>query len=149
MKQKLQKLDTSIIGLSQHSFLWAARIALFIVFFWFGFLKFFGVSPAEPLAREMVGLTIGLEYFGILFALLATIECVIGILFLIPKATRIVIPLLFLHMAIVVAPLALLPGTAWQSWFVPTLEGQYIIKNLVVIVVAIGIASRTEPLIKK
>jgi uncharacterized membrane protein YkgB len=71
---------------------------------------------------------------------------VIGILFLFPKLTRIVIPLLFIHMAIVCSPLLLVIDHAWQAPFVPTLEGQYIIKNAVIIAVAIGIAASTVPI---
>jgi uncharacterized membrane protein YkgB len=79
---------------------------------------------------------------------LSIVECVIGVLFLIPKATRIVIPLLLIHMAVVCTPLVLVPGGVWAGFLVPTLEGQYIIKNLVIIAVAIGIASQTPPLTK-
>jgi hypothetical protein len=43
----------------------------------------------------------------------------------------------------------LLPAVTWQSFFVPTLEGQYIIKNLVIIALAIALASHLEPLQKK
>jgi uncharacterized membrane protein YkgB len=70
-------------------------------------------------------------------------------LFLVPKATRIVIPLLFIHMAVVCAPLVLLPGEVWTGFLVPTLEGQYIIKNVVIVAVAIGIAAQTKPLAAK
>ena len=42
-------------------------------------------------------------------------------------------------------PLVLLPSETWQSFFVPTLEGQYIIKNLVIIAAAIGIAAHLHP----
>jgi uncharacterized membrane protein YkgB len=50
-------------------------------------------------------------------------------------------------MAIVCSPLVLVPEYTWQSFLVPTLEGQYIIKNMVIIAVAIGIASLTQPLL--
>ncbi len=106
-----------------------------------------GLSPAGPLARALVEKTVGLQYFNGLFTILAFLECVIGVLFLFPKATRVVIPLLLLHMLIVCSPLLLVPEYTWQSFLVPTLEGQYIIKNAVVIAVAIGIAASTQPLI--
>lgn len=150
MKQHIHWLDKHIIRLSSHSFIPAARIGLFLVFFWFGFLKFFdGISPAQPLAEAMVARTVGAQYFDVLFPALAMLECLIGVLFLFPKATRIVLPLLAAHMATVIAPLFLLPSIAWSGFLVPTLEGQYIIKNLVVIAVGIGIAARTEPLVHK
>ena len=73
-------------------------------------------------------------------------ECLIGILFLIKGMERVVIPLLFLHIFTTLGPLVLLPGETWQSFMVPTLEGQYIIKNLVIIATAIGIAAHLHPL---
>lgn len=112
-------------------------------------IKLVGLSPAGPLAHALVDQTIGGQYFQVLFVILAMIEVVIGILFLVPKATRIVIPLLLVHMAIVCSPLLMVPSYTWQSFLVPTLEGQYIIKNAVVIAVAIGIAASTEPLLNR
>jgi uncharacterized membrane protein YkgB len=87
-----------------------------------------------------------MQYFDTLFYVLAAIECVIGLLFLFPKLTRIVIPLLLFHMLIVCSPLVLVPDLTWQQFAVPTLEGQYILKNAVVVAVAIGIAASAQPL---
>ena len=81
--------------------------------------------------------------FYILFALF---ECCIGILFLFKGAERIVFPLLLLHMISTALPLFLLTSATWQSAFVPTLEGQYIIKNLVIIATALGIVAHLHPL---
>lgn len=145
----ITSIDTKLIAFFQRSFLPFARVALFILFFWFGFLKLFELSPAGPLAEALTAQTVGLEYFNVLFKALALVECLIGVLFLIPKATRVVIPLLFIHMAVVCAPLALLPQLVWVNFFVPTLEGQYIIKNVVIVAVAIGIAAHTKPLQEK
>ena len=87
-----------------------------------------------------------MQYFDLLFYGLALVECVIGILFIFPKFTRIVIPLLLFHMVLVCSPILLVPEMVWQQFAVPTLEGQYIIKNAVVIAVAIGIAASAKPL---
>jgi uncharacterized membrane protein YkgB len=73
-------------------------------------------------------------------------ECLIGILFLIKGAERIVIPLLFIHMLTTFGPLIFLPSETWHSFLVPTLEGQYIIKNLIIIALGIGIAAHLHPL---
>ncbi|MCC7436506.1 hypothetical protein IT402_01365, partial [Candidatus Nomurabacteria bacterium] len=62
---------------------------------------------------------------------------------------RVVFPLLLFHMVTTFLPLIFLPSIVWQSAFVPTLEGQYIIKNLVIIATAIGIVSHLHPLAKK
>ena len=93
-------IDKKLIDFFQRSFLPFARVALFILFFWFGFLKLFDLSPAGPLAEALTAQTVGLGYFTVLFKALALIECLIGVLFLIPKATRVVIPLLFIQFTI-------------------------------------------------
>jgi uncharacterized membrane protein YkgB len=145
-KQKLEAFDLRFISLLRRYHLWIARIALFIVFFWFGILKVLGFSPASPLAAALTERTIGLQYFGGMFLALSVVECLIGVLFLFPKAIRIVLPLLIIHMILVCSPLLLLPDLVWSAPFVPTLEGQYIIKNAVIVALAIAIASATQPL---
>jgi uncharacterized membrane protein YkgB len=145
----IKHLDLKIIAWLRRWFLPLARLAIFIIYFWFGALKLLGLSPATPLAEALVSRTVGAAHFDLLFHLLAGFECLIGILFLFPKATRVVIPLLFIHMLIVCSPLLLVPGLAWSKPFVPTLEGQYIIKNLAIAVLAIGIAAQTKPLAAK
>jgi uncharacterized membrane protein YkgB len=153
MKQKLQikaqALDLRIIAFFKRSFIPVARVALFVVFFWFGFIKLTGMSPAGPLAEALTAKTVGAEHFDVLFRILAFLECAIGVLFLMPKMVRITIALLFIHMAVVCSPLVLVPEFTWERAFVPTLEGQYIIKNLVIVAVAFGIAAHTQPLLHK
>jgi uncharacterized membrane protein YkgB len=144
----VRTIDQSVINFFRQAFLPLARIALFIVFFWFGILKLFDLSPASPLAQALTAQTVGLQYFDTLFKVLSLLECLIGVLFLVPKATRIVIPLLFIHMAVVCAPLLLVPHAVWAGFLIPTLEGQYIIKNVVIVAVAIGVAAQIRPLAK-
>lgn len=139
-------IDLKLIEFFRRSFVPVARFSIFLVFFWFGLIKLLGLSAASPLATALTAKTVGAHYFEPLFFALAGVECVIGILFLFPKATRVVIPLLLFHMLVVCSPLVLVPEHTWQHFGVPTLEGQYIIKNAVVVAVAIGIAASTKPL---
>lgn len=139
-------LDLKVIAFFQKAFIPMARISIFIVFFWFGLIKLLGLSPAGPLAEALTARTVGLQYFDTLFIALSLVECLIGVLFLFPKMTRLVIPLLLAHMALVCSPLILVPEYTWQQAFVPTLEGQYILKNAVVVAVAVGIAASAQPL---
>jgi uncharacterized membrane protein YkgB len=145
-KLKISELDLRLIAFFKRTFIPFARFSIFLIFFWFGFLKLIGLSPASPLAVALIENTVGTQYFDVLFYTLAVLECVIGILFLFPRATRIVIPLLLFHMLIVCSPLLLVPGHTWQAFLVPNLEGQYILKNAVVVAVAIGIAASAKPL---
>ena len=127
----------------------AARLALFVIFFWFGFLKLVGVSPAESLVESLFNRTISFIPFNTFYVGFSLLECLIGVLFLFPKTTRLVIPLLVLHMVTTFLPLIFLPQITWQLPFVPTLEGQYIIKNLAIIALAIGIAANIAPFDQK
>jgi uncharacterized membrane protein YkgB len=75
-----------------------------------------------------------MKFFGLF-------EMLIGITFIIPRLERFAILLLIIHMFIVFSPLVILPNETWQKTLVPTLEGQYIIKNLVIIALALVIGA--------
>ncbi|OLS21366.1 MAG: hypothetical protein HeimC3_36110, partial [Candidatus Heimdallarchaeota archaeon LC_3] len=117
------------------------RISLGIVFIWFGILKPFGLSSAEGLANQLVEVGAwwipGNEY---LYSMIAIIEILIGVFFLFNRTLRLAIFLLLIQMPLTLLPLFLLPEVTWQVFLiVPTLEGQYIIKNVVLISAAIVI----------
>jgi uncharacterized membrane protein YkgB len=141
--------DTAFIQFANRWFDPLARLALFIIFFYFGVLKVLGLSPADGLAEALVNGTIGLTYFDQLFFALAIYECIIGVLFLIPKYTRLAVFLLMLHLPLVTSPLLLVPEEVWNQALVPNLEGQYVIKNVALIVLALGLVSRTKPIASK
>lgn len=143
---KLHTLDLHVIAWARRSFMSIARFAFFLIFFYFGFLKLVGLSPATPLAEALTAQTIGNDWFHVAFMGLAVLECLIGVLFLIPRATRVVIPLLFVHLIVVCSPLILVPGYVWTAPFVPNLEGQYIVKNIALVAIAIGLVASTPPL---
>lgn len=134
--------DRRLIGLARSLNLPFARMALFIVFFWFGILKLFGMSPANPLVGDLLNRTMPFIEFSEFIGFLGFFEMVIGVTCLIPRLVRISTLLLAIHMVTTLMPLALLPEVAWVTAFVPTLEGQYIIKNLAIIAVAISIVSQ-------
>jgi uncharacterized membrane protein YkgB len=121
-----------------------ARIAIFVIYFWFGLLKLLNLSPATPLAAALVSHTIGMPYFAISFKTLAVYECVLGLLFLIPALTWLSTALLLIHLVIVTSPLVLVASAAWIHPLVPTLEGQYIIKDLAILALAVGIIAYRE-----
>lgn len=118
-----------------------ARPVLFIIYFWFGILKVFGLSPASTIVYNTFEKTIPIIPFGTFIILFGLFECLIGILFLIPRFTRVAVCLLFAHIAMTLLPLFILTQETWQSFLVPTMEGQYIIKNLLIIALAITVAS--------
>lgn len=126
-----------------------ARAALALVFIWFGILKVIGTSPANPLVAALLEQTLPMVDPATFFVFLGLLETLIGILFLIPHAERAAMALLVPHMMSTFLPLVMLPSATWLSAFTPTLEGQYIIKNLIIIALAFGIASNLEPMKKR
>jgi uncharacterized membrane protein YkgB len=116
------------------------RFALAIVFFWFGALKLFpGVSPAESLAgRTIEALTVGAVPTAVALPILAVWEMAIGVGLFIGRWMRATLLLLFVQMLGTITPLVLFPVETFTTFpLAPTLEGQYIIKNLVIIAAAI------------
>lgn len=143
---KIKNIDLKLIAFFNKAFMPVARFGLFVVFFWFGALKVVGLSPASGVVARLFEQTIPFMSFDFFLVLFGLFECLIGVLFVIKGAERIVIPLLFIHMITTFGPLVFLPSETWTSFMVPTLEGQYIIKNLVIIASAIGVAAKVKPL---
>lgn len=145
----LTHIDYAIVRFMRHFGKPLARIAFFIIFFWFGILKLVDVSPANPLVADLLEKTLPFITFEQFIIFLGIWEMLIGILFLIPHLERLAILLLVPHIIVTAAPLILLPQITWQSPFVPTLEGQYIIKNILIVALAFAIGSQVHPLNKK
>jgi uncharacterized membrane protein YkgB len=125
------ELDRHIAGFMTKYGIVSLRWAVGIVFIWFGALKLFpGMSPAEELVKNTV-------YFfdpGWFFPLLGVWEMLIGLFLIIRPLIRVAILLLFLQMPGTFLPLVLLPDVCFTAFpFGLTLEGQYIVKNLVII----------------
>jgi len=116
------------------------RVSLGIVFLWFGVLKFFpGLSPAHDLAaRTIERLSFGMVGPAVSVPLLAAWECLIGLGLLFGVFLRAVLLLLAAQMLGTLTPIVLFPGEVFTRIpYAPTLEGQYIIKNAVLISAAI------------
>ncbi len=145
----ISRTDASLIHFFRRISIPFARFGLFVVFFWFGVLKVVGQSPASGLVQHLFENTIHFMPFSTFLILFGLFEMLIGVLFLIRGAERAVIPLLFLHMITTFMPLFMLPEITWSGFLVPTMEGQYIIKNLVLIAAAIVIAAHLHPLSRK
>jgi uncharacterized membrane protein YphA (DoxX/SURF4 family) len=123
------------------------RVSLGVIFFWFGFLKFFpGLSPAQGLATKTIDvLSFGMVSPNISIIILAAWESVIGIGLISGKFLRIILFLLFTQMLGTITPIFLFPSEVFtQIPYAPTLEGQYIIKNLVLISAGLVIGSKVK-----
>ena len=138
------KLDKPITTWMANNAIKFLRISLGIIFFWFGFLKFFhGVSSAETIATKTISvLTFGLIEPSVSLIILAVWETMIGLGLLFNKFLREILFLLFLQMLGTITPLFLFPAETFKMFpFVPTLEGQYIIKNLILISAGLAIGA--------
>lgn len=116
------------------------RISIGIIFLWFGGLKFFsGASPAEDLAIKTINtITFGIFNTEFIIISLAIVETIIGIGLIFKIFLRETLLLLFLQMLGTFTPVFLFPEDVFTEFpFALTLEGQYIIKNLVIFSAAI------------
>ncbi len=112
------------------------RISLGIVFLWFGALKFFPeLSPAEELAtRTTQTLTLGLVEPLLSRPVLAAWEVLIGLGLITNRYLGATLGLLIVQMLGTFTPLVLFPQETWVQFpIAPTMEGQYILKNIVLV----------------
>lgn len=140
MARRFERTDRRITSwMAEHGLL-LLRIALGIVFFWFGALKLIpGASPAEMLAGQTIErLTFGVVPAATALPVLAAWEVAIGVGLFIGRGMRVTLLLLFVQMLGTVTPLVLFPAETFSRFpWAPTLEGQYIIKNVVIVASAI------------
>jgi len=139
-----QKTDRRITNWMAKYGIKLLRMSIGLIFVWFGVLKFFpDISPAQDIATR----TISLLSFGIIDSdtariLLAAWETIIGVGLISGRYLREVLLFLFLQMAGTITPIFLFPEEVFKSLpFVLTLEGQYIVKNLVLISAGIVIGA--------
>ncbi|MCF6351274.1 MAG: hypothetical protein L3J23_09665 [Flavobacteriaceae bacterium] len=138
MKEIINKINREVTKKMENICKPAIRLSFGIIFIWFGILKPFGFSAAEDLLKA----TVIYLPFGSPDSWLIIIgwwEVTIGVFFLFKKTTKLAIILLFVQMSGTFMPLVFLPEVTFQSDHIllPTMEGQYIIKNLMIISAAL------------
>jgi uncharacterized membrane protein YphA (DoxX/SURF4 family) len=132
----VDRADPAIVSWMAKNGVTLLRVSLGLVFLWFGALKFFpGLSPAQELAgRTISDLTLGFVAPAVSLPVLAIWECLIGLGLVTGRFLRLTLLLLFLQMPGTLTPLVLYPNETFTLFpIAPTLEGQYIIKNFVLI----------------
>jgi putative oxidoreductase len=120
------------------------RVSVGAVFLAFGVLKFFpGLSPAQDLVEATTNiLTLGLVPGPVALVGVAMLECVIGLLLISGRAPRAAVYLLGVQLIGILSPLVLLPGRLFAGPHgAPTLEGQYVLKDIVIVGAALVIAA--------
>ncbi len=136
MQESFNRIDSKIAGFLVKYSITILRVSLGINFLWFGALKLIpGLSPAEGLAAETIKvLTFGLIQPEVSVVVLGIWEVLIGVGLITGWFLRITLFLLLVQMIGTMTPLILFPAETFTRFpYAPTLEGQYIIKNLVLI----------------
>jgi putative oxidoreductase len=135
----IDRLDAAVTGFLERYGVTLLRLALAVVFIWFGVLKVIDRSPVEDLVKDTI-------YFlpeDTFFVVLGIWEIVIGVGLLIPVALRLTLLLFWLQMAGTFLSLIILPGRAFQDGnpFLLDVTGEFIVKNLVLIAAGLVIGS--------
>jgi len=140
-KKDFNRIDKKITGWMKEAGVPLLRYSLATIFIWFGILKPLGLSPAQKLVAHTV-YWFSPSWF---VPFLGWWEVVIGLCLLYRPLIRIGILLLFIQMVGTFLPLVVLPGIVFGAKpYALTLEGQYIIKNLILISAAIVIGSHVR-----
>lgn len=136
LPQQFDTIDTRVTAWMARHGVTLTRLALGVVFLWFGAIKFVPEwSPAADLATRTVHrLTFGVVGPEVGLPVLAAWESAIGLGLLTGKLLRLTLLLLFVQMLGAMTPLVIFPSETFAAFpYSPTLEGQYIIKNFVLI----------------
>lgn len=127
-------MDKRIVEAMRRCGVPALQLALAMIFIWFGALKVSGGGPAEELVRRTV------YWFRpeVFVPMLGLWEMLIGVCLLFRPLVRAGLMLLFVQLPGTFLPLVLLPEICFvRVPFSLTMEGQYIVKNLLIIASAL------------
>jgi uncharacterized membrane protein YphA (DoxX/SURF4 family) len=141
------QIDESLVKWMKRQGTTWLRFSIGIIFLWFGILKFFpGMSPAEDLAINTISkMTFGLIGDQVIIYGLASLETIIGAGLIFNLFMRFTLLLLFAQMAGTFMPIVLFPNDVFTVFpFALTLEGQYIIKNLIILSAGIVIGATVK-----
>ncbi|MFW5697172.1 MAG: DoxX family membrane protein [Fimbriimonadaceae bacterium] len=148
LQETYDRIDAAIVRWLGRWSVPVLRVSLGIVFLWFGALKLApGLSPAEALATDTIRLmSFGLVEGSGVGVALGVVEVLIGLSLAFGFALRLTLLALLVQMIGTFAPLLLFPILTFTlPPYAPTMEGQYILKNLVLVAAALVIGSSVRP----
>jgi uncharacterized membrane protein YkgB len=142
----LERLDARILALLERVALPFLRLSLGAVFIWFGILKIAGESPVAKLVADTV-YWINPDWF---VPVLGAFEVFVGIGLLLGRGLRLVLVLFALQMIGTFLVLVIEPDVAFQHGnpLLLTTEGEFVVKNLVLLSAGLMIGSRLQALPK-
>lgn len=140
LESTFDRIDRHITRFMAETGIKLLRISIGIVYLWFGALKVIGVSPAAPLISDAWSFmpmppNTFVQIIGVL-------EILIGLGFISRIAMRLVIGAMLMQMLGAMSPLILAPDRMWAQFpHALTLEGQYVIKDIILISAALVIGA--------
>jgi putative oxidoreductase len=144
VREKAQRVDARLRPLLDRIGVPLLRVSLGVVFLWFGLLKIFDVSPVSSLVAKTI------YWFDpdLVVPALGAVEVFVGACLLAGRLMRVALPLLVLQMAGTFLVLVLLPGVAFRDGnpLLLTVEGEFVVKNLVLLSAGLVVGSRLAPL---
>ena len=142
--RRIERLDRRILAFLERTALPLLRVSLGLVFVWFGVLKIAGETPVTELVADTV-YWVDPSWF---VPLLGAFEVVVGIGLLLGRLLRIVLALFALQMMGTFLVLVIQPEVAFQDGnpLLLTTEGEFVIKNLVLLSAGLVIGSRLKAL---
>jgi putative oxidoreductase len=140
----LERIDKRVLGLLKRTALPLLRLSLGIVFVWFGILKITGQTPVSDLVADTV-FWLNPDWF---IPLLGAFEVLVGVGLLFGRGLRLVLALFALQMLGTFLVLVVQPDVAFQGGnpLLLTTEGEFVVKNLVLLSAGLMIGSRLEAL---
>lgn len=130
----LSHLEIRLTRFFQRYSISCVRLAFFIIYLWFGALKVVGLSSVSPVAQHFAQLSLPFVTPALYTFLFGVFEIILALVLLLPRLIRLALPLLFLHLVTTLMPLILLPQETWSGFLTPTLAGQDVIKNVLILV---------------
>lgn len=136
------RVDKRVAGFMSHYGVTILRLALAVIFIWFGALKIFGVSPVN----DLVGTTVYWVDPGWFVVFLGVWELLIGIGLLFRFALRLTLLLLFVQLAGTFLVFVFQPEVTFVRGnpLLLTVTGEFVVKNLVLIAAGIVIGGTVE-----
>jgi uncharacterized membrane protein YkgB len=130
-RSPIPQIDGAITTFLQRWSITVLRVAVAIVFIWFGALKVFDVTPVTDLVANTV-YWVDPDWF---VPLLGIFEIVVGVGLMVRRALRAVLGLFALQMAGTFLVLVVQPEVAFQDGnpLLLTVEGEFVVKNLVLL----------------
>jgi uncharacterized membrane protein YkgB len=118
----------------------AMRLSLTLVFIWFGLLKILGDSPVA----DLVSATLPWADPHLIVPVLGAVEAVLGLALLLGRAQRAVLLILSAHLSGTFLTFIMAPGLTMRHGnpLLLTADGEFVLKNLVLISAALLLTSR-------